>query len=153
MARPDDTRVVFDTNVFVDHIHLKRRAASYALQTASAERHVMVTCEKLLRELRGVLCRGNDAMYSYIDRMIMQMYPIDCVEKHPNPQIRISFGPQEDQFHMQLAIDARAAFHVTSDRGVLECEICMREHGVNVLRPASYASKFERRAAGARSPV
>ena len=40
-------------------------------------------------------------------------------DRRQDPTVRITFGPKEDRFHMQLAIDYRAGYHVSRDKKVL----------------------------------
>ena len=130
--------VVFDANVMYDHMYGFDESCSEAYATAARSKHKLVVCEKLLREYRGILARESQQMYAHVQMWLQRTLPWHLVETHPDPDVRIDFGPPEDRFHMQLAVDARALFHVTKDRGVLRTAAQMKSHGVTGCRPERY---------------
>jgi hypothetical protein len=67
----------------------------------------------------------------------MQVFP-DLWEKYEDPVVRIEFGPIEDRFHMQLAIDSASNYHVSLDQGVLREADNMAQFGVTEVTPREY---------------
>lgn len=140
--RADRLRVVLDTNVVAGHILAEDGSCTEVLRHLKDAGHKVVVCEKLLREYRGVIAQGNRQLYSIVDVFLFQrLLSLHQVEKRENPVIRICFGPEEDRFHLQLAIDAKAKYHVTKDRGVLDTRDDMRAYGVHVVRPKAYLGR------------
>lgn len=117
LPREQELRVVIDTNVVVDHYRAEDSDASAAIVAVKKACHEVVACEKLLREYRKHLSNGSQQMYSLVDLFLLQVMP--GLRKYPDPEVRIAFGPVEDRFHMQLAIDKKAGYHVSKDKGVL----------------------------------
>lgn len=137
-------RVVLDTNVIVDHMRARDIKCSEALTETIKRQHVAIVCEKLLREYRKILAGGNPQFHSFVDCHIMQLFQGKALLRFEDPKIRIDFGPQEDRFHMQLAIDAGAAYHVTKDGEILAETDNMARFGVNEAHPATYVYKIQR---------
>ena len=131
-------KVVIDTCVVIGHFHLQDANCSQALHALRRKGHQMVVCKKLLDEYRGILCRSNKQMYSVIDTILMTTLPIDLMVKYHDPKVRIEFGPPEDRFHMQLAIDSQASYHVSRDKGVLSEAKNMRKYNVEEVSPNEY---------------
>ena len=131
------TKVVLDTNVLVDHLLARCRhstATIYHLKERTD--HKVVVCDKLLSEYRD-----NPAVTGIrpvFDSLLMNHMPLERMERHPDPVVRIAFGPEEDRFHMQLAIDARVQYHVSKDAGVLNCSTPMDDQGVREIHPRSF---------------
>lgn len=76
--------------------------------------------------------------HSTIDRLLMNTLPAWIWERGSNPEESIDFGPSEDRYHMELAINYQAAYHITRDRGVLAEAGRMAEHGVCGCHPKKY---------------
>jgi len=135
-----EVKVVLDTNVVVDHLLTRDRHSSNTLyHIKDRERHKIIVCEKLLREYRD-----NPALSGLpgvVDRLLMNALPVERMEKLPDPQIKIRFGPQEDRFHMQLAIDATAKYHVSKDGAVLACVTLMFDRGVLEVHPHKFVEE------------
>lgn len=53
---------------------------------------------------------------------------------------KITFGPLEDRFHMQLAVDSQSDFHVTWDRAILAEAANMASFGVAEVNPPAHLS-------------
>lgn len=140
-------KVVLDTNIIVDHVRAEDRDCSNAIHAMKSHRHVQVVCEKLLGEYRGVLCQGNQQLYAVVDGFLRQMLPSALMLKQPDPQVRIGFGPLEDRFHLQLAIDARADYHVTKDKRILEESANMKRFSVQETHPHNYVISCDRKRA------
>lgn len=135
-------RVVVDTCVLLGHLCLEEHYSSDALHTIKHEQHKMLVCRKLLMEYRKKLCNGSLDMQRYVDRFLMSVLPIELMEKCEDPQVQIDFGPTEDRFHMQLAIDQGADYHISKDNGVLAEAEKMMEYGVEELHPRDFAWKY-----------
>ena len=138
-------KVVLDTNVVVDHICANDVSCSAAVNAVNRHRHFLVVCNRLLKEYRGVLCKGDQQMYAVIDKFLLQMLPIELMQKYKDPQVQITFGPTEDRFHMQLAIDAGADFHVTKDGAILAEAREMQRFNVRETHPRGYVDDCRRR--------
>lgn len=110
-------KVVIDTCVLVDHLWAEDESASGAIVLVKRKGYEVAVCDKLLGEYRGVLSRGSRQLYSLIDLQLLQILP--KMKKYANPTVLITFGPVEDRFHLQLAIDVKAVYHVSQDKGVL----------------------------------
>jgi len=137
-------KVVLDTNVVVDHICAKDVSCSAAVNAVRCHRHFLLVCNRLLKEYRGVLCKGDQQMYAVIDKLLLQMFPIELMQKYDDPRVRIEFGPLEDRFHMQLAIDAGANYHVTKDAAVLAEATKMQRFNVRETHPRRYVDDCTR---------
>ncbi len=132
-------RVVLDTNVVAGHLLAEDGSCTEVIRHVKDAGHRLVVCEKLLREYRGVIAGGYEQLYSIVDVLLFhRLLSLEQVEKRENPVVRICFGPEEDRFHLQLAIDAKAKYHVTKDRGVLDTRDDMRAYGVHVVGPKAY---------------
>ena len=134
------TKVVLDTNVVVDHILAQDERCSQVVNRVKQRRNTVVVCEKLLREYRDALVGNQQQMNAVINLILIQMLPVELLESHRDPTIRIQFGPEHDRFHMQLAINARSDCHITKDGAVLAERAKMSEFGVREVHPASCTS-------------
>lgn len=139
--RPIELKVVFDTNVVVSTIWARDPDSGAAISLSKTLRHIIVVCEKLLREYRGVLAQGNRQMYSLVDLLLMQVFPIDLLDKRADPVVSIDFGPEEDRFHMQLAIDSASDHHVSWEHAVLAEAHRMAQYGVAEVNPRDYVAR------------
>jgi predicted nucleic acid-binding protein len=128
--------VVLDTNVVVAHVFGEDPNCSTAVVEARRGERVIV-CEKLLREYRDQLACGSIELYGTATRQLMRLFP-NLVKSNVDPQIRIDFGPVEDRFHMQLAIDYHAEFHVTKENKILDEHAKMLALGVKEVHPQQY---------------
>ncbi len=136
-------KIVLDTNVVVDAIWHRDRHCSDAIYAAKEKRHSIVVCRKLLDEYRKIL-RGNGNDVGMItDRLLMQFLPVDLMEERDTPTVEIDFGPLEDRFHMQLAINAGACCHVTKDKDVLAEGSKMSRLGVKEVNPKRCADCWQ----------
>lgn len=139
------SKIVIDTCVVVGAYRREDEHCSRAIERFKKQRHTLVVCEQLIREYRGTICRGDPQLYSVVDRLLFARWLRLDLKRRPDPEVRIPFGPPEDRFHMQLAIDARAGdpscavCHVTKDGGVLAEAESMGRYGVNEVHPESCA--------------
>lgn len=112
-----------------------------AIGVAKNLRHIIVVCERLLNEYRRSLVGGGPRhLFTYYDRMVMQILPSDLLERKDDPSVLIQFGPEEDRFHMQLAIDEGCGFHVSWDKGVLAEVGNIGRFGVAEVNPPGYVA-------------
>ena len=134
-------KVVFDANVVLNCIRAVDDESRAAIGVAKNLRHVIVVCERLLNEYRRALVRGGPRhLFAYYDRLVMQILPREFMERNDDPVVLIQFGPEEDRFHMQLAINARCDYHVSWDRAVLREAENMARFGVTELNPTAYVA-------------
>lgn len=132
-------KVVIDTNVVVDHFRATDGDSSNALVVVKSGGHEVLVCQKLLWEYRNVLSSGAPQMRSLADVYLMQLFP--RMRQCSEPRVRITFGPIEDRFHMQLAIDNKAGYHVSRDREVLAAASDMLAAGaVKACHPREFVA-------------
>lgn len=129
-----DTKVVVDTCVVVGAYRREDGYCRLALDSIGKKRHRAVMCPKLWGEYKKHL--GGHQMAGLIFAMITQRWLE--LEWHSDPDpIWVDFGPNEDRFHMQLAIDTACLCHVSKDNGVVTASKRMKEHGVNGVHAES----------------
>ena len=58
--------------------------------------------------------------------------------------VTIAFGPVEDRFHRQLAIDARVDYDLSQDSGFLDVAPELREHGVRGSHSREFLCRVRR---------
>lgn len=151
----NDQKVLFDASVVVHYIWEQDDLCRDAMNRARTVRHRHVVCEKLLNEYRGVIARKSGQWFQIVGIRLMSVLPEHLLERHPDPTVMIDFGPEEDRFLLQLAMNASADFLVTRDCGVLAVANEMSVHEVNCCRPEAYtrAAKRKSKRSGRASPA
>ena len=109
-----------------------------ALSLAREDDHVLCWCQRLKMEYFNVIWEKlPQARISGFTLLWNQKLPPRRLQLD-DPAHEVPFGPKEDRWHMQLAVDARAMFHVTNDTAILAWATQMKERGVLECNPWQY---------------
>lgn len=135
------TRVVLDTCVVVGHVVESRRDCADAIRTVNRRQHRVLLSGKLLDEYQRKLTGGDPRWQRlFLTELSQKLVDESLFQFEPDPKVEIAFGPEEDRFHLQLAVSGKARFHVSQDGGVLAVSPVMRNrYGVLVMHPQDYS--------------
>ena len=138
-------KAVLDTNVIIDSIRAEDIHCMELIFHLKTGGHTMIVCPKLIDEYVRIYTQRNRSLEGAGQLFLMQHVPLDMMQMERNPVVTITFGPEEDRWHMQLAILHKADCHVSKDAGVLKCRKEMLQAGVRQIHPSEGPNQLRRR--------
>lgn len=134
-------KAVIDTNVFISCL-LKSPRVLPIYHAFKEEKFRLIVSERLLEEIKEVFLEGKLKISRDSFEELIIVLKLKAIMVKPKVKINISSRDVEDNFIIEMAIEAKATHIVTGDKDILELKSSYKET-VSILPPQDFLKLFQ----------